>query len=597
MDEEVERWRVEEEAAAQDEDSSGLNRLGLAYEAAARLGDAERAFRSAAALGDGEASYHLGRMLTIRGRRDEAIVAYREAAGRGETRARLNLGDALMDDYGQEAEAELQYVIARDAGDTDAYCHLGVLLDAQDRPEEAEAQFRAGAEAGNDVARWMLAGTLAESGRVEEAADEYRIAAAQGSREAAIDLAVLLVDLGDLDEAERYYEEALDDREAAPADAHNAYGSFLSSQGRFEEAESLYANALSQGLDEVLLNYANLLADDLVRLAEAESVYRRAIASGDVRGHNNLAVLLRGLGRESEAKAEYSTGMEAGDGLAARNLGIQLLSTEHWSEALAPLRRAVELGTPGAHKDLGDLFAREGERDEAERHYLAAVELDVPDARFNYGIMLKEHNRAEAMVQFELAGAEGDDAARVELECLRAELSGTGQSVEVSSLTTEAHLSFYAEWLPDIDISSVLAGMHEVIAQFPYVVLSCLDSARSVASLPSIQSFAASRGLSRDVLGEDLLLDGPRFQLLATDENFLTGFDEVWFCQQRPYVESPRGFVLTSDRPIQGSPPQAVRAWMTDADCELALGDGDGLNYITSSLGLARLLKAAVAAG
>ena len=91
-------------------------------------------------------------------------------------------------------------------------------------------------------------------------------------------------------------------------------------------------------------------------------------------------------------------------------------------------------------------------------------------------------------------------------------------------------------------------------------MLSCLDSARSVASLPSIQSFAASRGLSRDVLGEDLLLDGPRFQLLATDENFLTGFDEVWFCQQRPYVESPRGFVLTSDRPIQGSPPQAVRA-------------------------------------
>jgi tetratricopeptide (TPR) repeat protein len=82
---------------------------------------------------------------------------------------------------------------------------------------------------------------------------------------------------------------------------------------RFQEARDVYEAAIAEGDGDVLMDYGNLLSDDLNLEAEAEVAYRAAIEFGEVLAYNNLGVLLEENGRLQESLEAYRMGAGAGD--------------------------------------------------------------------------------------------------------------------------------------------------------------------------------------------------------------------------------------------------------------------------------------------
>src|SRR5258708_32677564 len=89
--------------------------------------------------------------------------------------------------------------------------------------------------------------------------------------------------------------------EAGDVEAIHELGLFLRAQGRIGDAEAVYKQAIERGIEDLLLDYGNLLAEQAARHEEAERVYRRALDAVDTQAHNNLAQLLTELGRLDEA--------------------------------------------------------------------------------------------------------------------------------------------------------------------------------------------------------------------------------------------------------------------------------------------------------
>lgn len=98
--------------------------------------------------------------------------------------------------------------------------------------------------------------------------------------------------------------------------------------------------------------HAGFRAEKSGRRAEAEELYRRAIADGDGYGFNNLAQLLVEDGRTSEAEALYREGIRAGDSLAAKNYALLLVEEGRDEDATAAIAVARRMGTPPSEEDL-----------------------------------------------------------------------------------------------------------------------------------------------------------------------------------------------------------------------------------------------------
>jgi tetratricopeptide (TPR) repeat protein len=116
--------------------------------------------------------------------------------------------------------------------------------------------------------------------------------------DAYLQLAERLEAEGLLREAEEQY------RGAVARGSTRAYGELarlLRGTDRLEEAEALYRRAVDQRIDELLLEYGNLVAEQTGR--EAEAIYRRAIGVGERYAHANLGRLLEDTGRIEEPYA------------------------------------------------------------------------------------------------------------------------------------------------------------------------------------------------------------------------------------------------------------------------------------------------------
>jgi tetratricopeptide (TPR) repeat protein len=87
-------------------------------------------------------------------------------------------------------------------------------------------------------------------------------------------------------------------------DARINWGSLLHEQGRLNEAERVYTDALSAlGEDPVLLFNLGVLMEDLNRRLEAVHAYQKALRldPGLADAHYNVALLFEGLGRPKDA--------------------------------------------------------------------------------------------------------------------------------------------------------------------------------------------------------------------------------------------------------------------------------------------------------
>jgi tetratricopeptide (TPR) repeat protein len=306
-------------ALAEAGDSSAWHLLGDILDDMGSGEEAEAAYRMAIST-DPEhtaARINLANILKRSGRLEEAETLCPDAISRGDIDANYTLGQVLVLQHRLPA-AEVAYVAAAATGDASAMYNLGNLCERLNRLDEAEEWFRRSLIATDlTTNHCRLASVLAQLGRSEEAVSVLRAGIAAGESAAWTDLGILLRTGGEVDAAIAVFEEAL-----------------------------------ASGDDDVLIPYANMMGDDRNDLAAAEALYRRAIASGDAFGHNNLAGLYTEQGRLDEAEAQYRLGAAANDDLAAKNYGLFLVEVGRPAEGRAMLEQAIAMGSATAAEEL-----------------------------------------------------------------------------------------------------------------------------------------------------------------------------------------------------------------------------------------------------
>jgi predicted O-linked N-acetylglucosamine transferase (SPINDLY family) len=177
--------------------------------------------------------------------------------------------------------------------------------------------------------------------------------------------------------------------------------------GRLNEAETLYRKLLTQQPEHVDANHMlGLLLHQRGEHAAALAPIGKALTlrSRDARIHNNLAEVLRALGRLDEAIGHYqtATALDAGYVDAFNNLGVALNQAGRLAEAERALQRAIALDARSlnAHSNLGNLYQDIDRADDAIAAYGRALALDANDAEVhnNLGNAWKMKGRLDEAV-------------------------------------------------------------------------------------------------------------------------------------------------------------------------------------------------------
>ncbi len=202
--------------------------LGNHYRERKQYSAAESTFRAAALLAEKpvEALSNLGEVLTLSGKAEEAIEAFRRAseADPGSNAAASNLGNALAR-AGRLADAERTFrqIVSKDPSDAAAKRDLALVLVDLGRADEAVLLLEALAAASPDDARlrFDLAEALRAASRLEEAVGAYARALElePGHVPARLNRAASLLFLERVDEARLEYEAALRVSPGLPAAA------------------------------------------------------------------------------------------------------------------------------------------------------------------------------------------------------------------------------------------------------------------------------------------------------------------------------------------------------------------------------------------
>ncbi|WP_305123470.1 tetratricopeptide repeat protein [Roseomonas sp. GC11] len=248
------------------------------------------------------------------GRLDEAVAAYRQAAGLDPSHPGIqnNLGVALRQQGRlEEAVACYQRVIALSPQDAGAHGNLGNALRQMGQMDAAEAAFRQALRLhpASPTAHNALGDALREQGRVEEAIRHHRQALALQPRDGVTYnlLGLAQQHQGQLEEAVASYRQAL---ALSPglAGAHSNLGTALQVIGQPEEAVESLRKAL-----ELQPNHPDFLSNlgsaqtECGRLAEAMACFRQAIAlrPDHAVAHLHLGMALLGRGDFPKGWTEY----------------------------------------------------------------------------------------------------------------------------------------------------------------------------------------------------------------------------------------------------------------------------------------------------
>jgi arylsulfatase A-like enzyme/Flp pilus assembly protein TadD len=272
------------------------------------------------------AAFSRGEELAARGRRDEALAAYREALGinpRSVT-VRLRVADTLLE-LRRPGEAFQEYAeLSLQHPEEPTYVQgMARCLARQGRGAEALALLKDAVARFPDATtlREEMASVLLESGRAEEAAQELAGVVERAPRQVSPRLrwGATLVRAGRLREASAAFRGVLErsprsseGREALRALA--GLGDRLLEERDFAEARLAYRAILAAGPiddDAVYSNFA-LAAYRLGRHGEALDVLQQGLARvpGSARLHLRAGRLLEEAGRRDQAEREYRRAIE-----------------------------------------------------------------------------------------------------------------------------------------------------------------------------------------------------------------------------------------------------------------------------------------------
>jgi hypothetical protein len=159
------------------------------------------------------------------------------------------------------------------------------------------------------------------------------------------------------------------------------------------------------------------------------------------------------------------------------------------------------------------------------------------------------------------------------------------------SAKTVSYKDYVAGWL-DSSIHDFLEVLSLDDATSKYALITCLDSNCAPASLRKKSPELRFLGSKARTLGTGLLLPTKRLLEANSRSRILFGFDEMWFFPSDNIEAKPVSPSLVGPGRLDQEKLNKLGGWMFRCSCSLALGDGEGLNFIVKAQGLARCLLA-----
>ncbi len=165
-----------------------------------------------------------------------------------------------------------------------------------------------------------------------------------------------------------------------------------------------------------------------------------------------------------------------------------------------------------------------------------------------------------------------------------------GQSFLGRNNVNELHGAFAGH--VESSIGAFVLSAEPFFLACPFVLLAVLDSSTRVGELPSVKRALASQGIVARGDARALLITGNEFVRLARpEERLLNGFDEVWLAESAN-VRHLRPVRITGDVDLgTHEVPSALFESMAGCDCFLGLGDGLGMNYVSTRRSLAQRIE------
>jgi hypothetical protein len=150
---------------------------------------------------------------------------------------------------------------------------------------------------------------------------------------------------------------------------------------------------------------------------------------------------------------------------------------------------------------------------------------------------------------------------------------------------------YVAGWL-DSSIPDFLELLPRNSSSTAFALITCLDSDLNPATLlkNSPELRAALNGATP--LKNGLLLPSRRLRDASVRNQIFFGFDEVWFFPTDMVEPKPDSAWIVGPNRIDQTNFHKLWHWMAENRCSLALGDGEGMNFIVKAHGLVKYLLA-----
>jgi hypothetical protein len=148
-------------------------------------------------------------------------------------------------------------------------------------------------------------------------------------------------------------------------------------------------------------------------------------------------------------------------------------------------------------------------------------------------------------------------------------------------------LSIFTGWLPGASVRQLVKEKRDIFRALPFVLVSYVDSDPHVAT----QTWARKE-LEHDadwaISRSPLVIAGHHFVDAVEGPLKLAGFDEIWIPSRLPIPTPPEGAHIMAPRQLKrgASVKRSIATWMRRSDCRLGLGDGFGLNFVATDVGL-----------
>lgn len=136
-------------------------------------------------------------------------------------------------------------------------------------------------------------------------------------------------------------------------------------------------------------------------------------------------------------------------------------------------------------------------------------------------------------------------------------------------------------------IGDLIDAFPKLMNEFSFVLITSLDSSNELDRDKMIRETS----LPHSFLGNGVLFEAKLIPELGRLDGFFSGFDEIWCYKQKITIPKPKEVYFIG--PYSPTKPisNPVKQWMRESQCILGLGDGVGLNYITSERRIADLIE------